>query len=178
VSGRKRHLLVDTTGLLLRVGVQPANLRDRDGAKVVLAGLDERFPRIRRLWGDQGYAGHVATWITETLGWQVTIVQHRPKPRGQWVPHSTTGNLSDWRTVGFEYVRFPASHTGFRGVLPRRWVLERTLAWIGRNRRMSTDDEYRLATSEAWVSLSMVRLMLKRLAREQVQPAFHYRRAA
>jgi putative transposase len=175
LSGRKRHLLVDTAGLLLRVVVHPATLQDRDGAKLVLAGTHDQFPRIQRLWGDQGYAGQVATWITETLGWTVTIVQHRPKPRGQWVPH---GDLADWRTVWFEYVRFPASHTGFRGVLPRRWVIERTIAWIGRNRRMSKDYEYRLDTSEAWVYLSMVRVMLKRLAREQVEPEFHYRRAA
>jgi len=96
--------------------------------------------------------------------------------RGHWVPH---GDLSDWRTVWFAYVRFPASHTGFRGGLPRRWVVERTIAWIGRNRRMSKDDEDPLATSEAGGSLSMVRVMLiKRLAREQVEPEFHSRRAA
>jgi putative transposase len=137
VSGRKRHLLVDTTGLLLRVVVHPANLQDRDGAKLVVAGMHDQFPRIQQLWADQGYAGPVATWSTETLGWAVTSVQHRPKPRGQWVPQSTTGDRSDWRTVWFEYVRFPAGHAGFRGVLPRRWVVERTSAWIGRNRRMS-----------------------------------------
>jgi len=102
-------------------------------------------------------------------------VQHRPKPRGQWVPY---GDLSDWRTVWFEYVRFSASHTGFRGVLPRRWVVERTIAWIGQNRRMSKEYEYQLATSEAWVYLAVVRVMLRRLAREQVEPEFHYRRAA
>jgi putative transposase len=175
LSGRKRHLLVDTTGLLLRVVVHPANLQDRDGAKLVVAGMSTQFPRIQRLWADQGYVGPVATWIQETLGWQVSLVQHRPKPRGQWVPH---GDLADWRTVWFEYVRLPPTRTGFRGVLQRRWVVERTIAWIGRNRRMSKDYEYRLETSEAWVYLAMVRLMLRRLAREQVEPAFHYRRAA
>lgn len=66
---------------------------------------------------------------------------------------------------------------GFRP-LPRRWVVERALAWIGRNRRMSKDYEYLPTTSEAWVYLSMLRVMLKRLAREQVQPTFHYRRIA
>jgi putative transposase len=123
VSGRKRQLLVDTLGLLLRVVVHAANLQDREGARLVLAGLNSQFPRIHQLWADQGYTGPVTTWIQETLGWAVTIVQHRPQPRGQWVPH---GDLSDWRTVWFEYVRFPARHTGFRGVLPRRWVVERT----------------------------------------------------
>jgi putative transposase len=178
LSGRKRHLLVDTTGLLLQVVVHPANLQDRDGAKLVLAGLDQRFPRIQQLWADQGYAGQVQTWIKETLRWDVTIVQHPSQPRGRWVPHSTTDDLSDWTTVWFTYERLPAAHAGFRGVLPRRWVVERTIAWIGRNRRMSKDYEYRLDTSEAWVYLAMIRVMLRRLAHEEVQPAFHYRRVA
>ena len=133
------------------------------------------FPRIQRLWADQGYARLVATWIQETLGWAVTIVRHRPTSRGRWVPH---GDLSDWRTVWFTYERFPAGHSGFRGILARRWVVERTIAWIGRNRRLSRDYEFRLATSEACVYLSMIRLMLRRLAYERVEPAFHYRRVA
>lgn len=178
VSGRKRHLLVDTSGLLLRVVVHPANLQDRAGAKLVLVGMDDAFPRIRQLWADQGYTGKVRTWIKETLGWEVTIVRHRPRSRGRWVPHSPTGDLSDWTTVWFTYERAPAERTGFRGVLPRRWVVERTIAWIGRNRRMSKDYEYRPATSEAWVYLSMIRVMLRRLACEQIEPAFHYRRVA
>ena len=83
LSGRKRHLLVDTAGLLLKVVVHPANLLDREGAKLVVAGLNAQFPRIQRLWADQGYAGPVATWIQETLGWAVTIVRHRPTSRGR-----------------------------------------------------------------------------------------------
>ncbi len=171
----QRHLLVDTTGLLLMVVVYPANLQDREGARLVLAGLNEPFPRIQRLWADQEYAGQVTTWIQQTLGWAVTIVRHRPTSRGRWVPH---GGLSDWRTVWFDYVRFPASHSGFRGILARRWVVERTIGWIGRHRRLSKVYEFRLATSEAWVYLSMIRAMLRRLAYEQVEPAFHYRRVA
>lgn len=79
VKGRKRHLLVDTLGLLLRVVVHPANVQDRDGAKLVLAGMNERFPRIAHLWADSAYRGLVMTWITETLGWSVTIVQRPPR---------------------------------------------------------------------------------------------------
>lgn len=71
----------------------------------------------------------------------------------------------------------PTRTPGFQ-ILPRRWVVERTITWIGCNRRMSKDYEYLLATSEAWVYLSMTRLMLKRLARERIQPAFHYRHVA
>ncbi len=178
LSGRKRHLLVDTSGLLLRVVVHPASMQDRAGAKLVLVGMNDAFPRIHQLWADQGYAGKVRAWIKETLGWEVTIVRHSSQPRGRWVPHSTTGDLSDWTTIYFTYERLPPAHTGFRGVLPRRWVVERTIAWIGRNRRMSKDYEFLPATSEAWVYLSLIRVMLKRLAHEQVEPAFHYRRVA
>ncbi len=158
--------------------MHPATRHDRDGAKLVLAGMDETFPRIHQLWADQGSTGKVKTWIKETLGWEVTIVQQRSRPRGQWAPHRPTGDCSDWTTVSFTYERLPAERTGFRGVLPRRWVVERSIAWIGRNRRLSKDYEYWPATSEAWGYLSTIRLMLKRLAGEQIEPAFHYRRVA
>jgi putative transposase len=139
---------------------------------------DDAFPRIRQLWADQGYTDNVRAWIEETLGWQVTTVRHRPRPRGKWVPHSPTGDFSDWTTVWFTYERLPKAHKEFRGVLPRRWVVERSIAWIGRNRRMSRDYEFRPATSEAWVYLSMIQVMLNGLACEQIEPAFHYHCAA
>jgi transposase len=88
--------------------------------------MNETFPRIRQLWADQGYTGKVKTWITETLGWEVTIVQHRARSRGKWVPHSPTGDFSDWTTVWFTYERLPKARKEFRGVLPRRWVVEGT----------------------------------------------------
>jgi putative transposase len=164
VSGRKRHLLVDTTGPLLRVGVHPANLQDRAGPKLVLADMDDAFPRIHQLWADQGYTGKVRTWIKETLGWEVTIVQHRSRPRGRWVPHSPTGDFLDWTTVWFTYERLPKAHTGFRGVLPRRWVVERSFAWLSRNRRLAKDYERKVQTSETLIEVAASRLLLRRLA--------------
>src|SRR5262249_14909743 len=122
--------------------------------------------------------GEGKTWIQQTLGWEVTIVRHRSRPRGKWMLHRPTGDCSDWTTVWFTYERLPKARTAFRGVLPRRWVVERSIAWIGRNRRMRTDDAYLPASSAAWGYLSMIRLLLKRLAGEQIQPAFHYRRVA
>ncbi|HEV2458254.1 MAG TPA: IS5 family transposase [Ktedonobacterales bacterium] len=94
VAGRKRHRLVDTTGLLLRVVVPPASLQDRDGANLVVAGRDERFPRIRQRWADHGSAGPVRTRRKAPLSWEVTLVQplvqplvqHPSPPRGRWVP--------------------------------------------------------------------------------------------
>jgi putative transposase len=79
VSGRKRHILVATLGLLLKVVVHPANVQDRDGAKLVLAGLPERFPRLRHLWADQAYTGPIGDWIIEQLGWTVQIVERSPR---------------------------------------------------------------------------------------------------
>jgi putative transposase len=163
VNGRKRHLLVDTLGLLLKVVVHPANMQDRDGARLVLAGLEQRFPRLHYLWTDQGYTGKLLEWIEQELGWSVEVVERSPR-RGLIVTPDHQ----------FQRVALPAQFES----LPRRWVVERSFAWIGRNRRMSKDYEFLLATSEAWVYLSMLRIMLKRLAREQVVPDFHYRLAA
>jgi len=147
VNGRKRHILVDTIGLLLTVRVHPADVQDRDGAKLLLAGLGERFPRLAKLWVDAAYQGPCATWITETLGWVVEVVR---KPR--------------------TWVRVPADQeppempSGFQ-VLPRRWVVERTFAWLGRYRRLSKDYEVLPETEETWIYLAMSRLMTVRLAR-------------
>ncbi len=138
---------MDTGGLVLRAVVHPADVSDRDGARLVLDGLGERFPTLRHLWVDAGYAGKTVTWIEQTLGLSVTVVR---KPR-RWV----------WWPADQEPPPIP---TGFR-VLPRRWVVERTFAWLGRYRRLSKDYEALPATEEAWVHLAMSSLMLARLAR-------------
>ena len=135
MKGRKRHLVVDTQGLLLAVAVHPADVQDRDGARLVLTRLGRRFPRLRRLWADAGYAG--------------------PK-LGDWVKARTPWDL--------EIVRRSEPGAGFQ-VLPRRWVVERTFAWLGRYRRLSKDYEARPDTTEAWIHAAMTGLMLRRLAR-------------
>jgi len=163
VHGRKRHLLVDTLGLLLSIVVHPANLQDREGARLVLKAMQYPFPRLRQLWADQAYTGPILDWIKEQVGWTVEVVERAPR-RGFVVTADGA----------FQRVALPATFEP----LPRRWVVERTFAWIGRNRRMSKDYEFLPATSEAWIYLSMVRLMLKRLAHVPIQPAFHYRRVA
>jgi putative transposase len=145
LSGRKRHLLVDTGGLILRAVVQPANVADRDGARAVLAPLPELFPTLHHIWADMGYRGYLLPWAQTTLGVQLTIVT---RPR--------------------RWVRVPAGEaplpTPPLTVLPRRWVVERTFAWLGRYRRLSKDYEALAATEEAWIYLAMTRLMLARLA--------------
>jgi putative transposase len=160
LSGRKRHLLVDTQGLVLKAKVHSAALQDRAAVPLLLTGVPERFPRLRHVWVDQGYTGGGKAWIERELGWTVEVVQHPPKPRGEWVP---LGTGSDPRP--FEWRRLPPERTGFRGVLPRRWVVERTFSWCGQSRRLSKDYERLCETSEALLYITMSRLMVRRLAR-------------
>jgi transposase len=152
LSGRKRHLLVDTTGLVLKVVVHAADIQDRAGAKLLLGPIKGLFPRLEKLWADQGYSGPIQEWIKQHLGCTVEIVKHAPRPRGIWVfpGQEVDGSIFE-RPKGFRH-------------LPRRWIIERTIAWIGRYRRMSKDYEYLPASSEAMVYLAMIRLMVRRLA--------------
>jgi putative transposase len=152
LSGRKRHLLVDTQGLVLRAKVHSAAVQDRAGVPLVLEGIHAEFPRLEHVWVDQGYTGSGKAWIEAQLGWTVEVVGHPPKPRGVWAP---IGAVIDWEAL---------RPKGFRGVLPRRWVVERTLSWFGQSRRLSKDYERLCATSEALIYATMIRLMLRRLA--------------
>jgi len=152
VSGRKRHVLVDTQGLLGRVVVHPADIPDCDGVILLLEDGQAISPRLSHLWMDGSYKGRGKDWIETTLGWSVSIVQHPPKPRGVW---ARPGAVIDWAAI------LPSA--GFR-VLPRRWVVERTFSWFGQNRRLSKEYERHCSTSEAFIYVAMVRLMLRRLA--------------
>jgi len=136
VTGRKRHLLVDVMGLLLKVVVTAANVPERAGAKLLLAAaFAQGFNELALIWADAGYSGpEFAAWVLEHYGWLVEIVKR-----------------SD-------------TATGFV-VLPRRWVVERTFGWLSRCRRLSKDYEVLTTTSEAWIYAGMVQLMLHRLAR-------------
>lgn len=162
ISGRKRHLLVDTTGVVLKAAVHPANLQDRESVPLLLGPIKGVFPRMKKVWVDQGYTGKGREWIEQEMGWEVEVVRHAWRSRGKWVPH---GDLNDLSTVWFTYERIKLEKTGFRGPLPRRWVVERTFAWIGKHRRMSKDYEYLTSSSECMIYLAMIRLILRRLAK-------------
>jgi putative transposase len=153
LNGRKRHLLVDTQGLVLTAKVHRADLPDRAAVSLVLAGIRALFPLIAHLWADQGYNGTGKAWIEEHLRWTVEIVRHPPKPRGIWAPADA---VIDWDAI------IPK---GFRGVLPRRWVIERTFGWLLQSRRLSKDYERLCETSEALIYAAMTRLMVRRLAK-------------
>ena len=151
VNGRKRHLLVDTQGLVMKAKAHPADLADREGARLLLEPVVADFPNLGHLWADAGYRGAaLREWITKGLGLTLEIVQRRSR----WV----------WVRNDEEPEPVPA---GFE-VIKRRWVVERTFAWITRNRRMSRDYEFLAETTEALVYVCMIRLMLKRLAKRAV----------
>jgi putative transposase len=160
-KGRKRHLLVDTEGLVLRANVHSADVMDRDGVKSLLEHGQNLFPHLSHLWLDGGYKGRCKEWVEKTLGWTVEIVQHPPKIAPQevlkvWAREwAKEGVTIDWEKL------LPPK--GFR-VLPRRWVVERTFSWLGQNRRMSKDYERLCETSEAFIHVAMIRLMVRRQA--------------
>jgi len=160
VKGRKRHLLVATEDLVLTVTVHPADIMDRDGVKLLLPAETIRtlFPRLQHVWLDAGYNGRGKgkDWIESALGWSAEIVKHRPRYKKVWVFEDLPDDQIDWS----KYLPPP----GFR-VVPRRWVVERTFSWQGQNRRLSKDYELLCTTSEAFIYVAMIRLMVRRLAR-------------
>ena len=155
IKGRKRHILVDSQGLLIRACVHSADITDRDGLKLLLEPLKNLLPRFQLIWADSGYQGQAWNdWVKETLGWTLKIVKHPWS--GIKSTYAPVGTKVDWDAI------IPK---GFH-ILPRRWVVERTLSWLGQNRRLSKDYEYLPSTSEVSIYVSMIRLMLRRLARE------------
>jgi putative transposase len=164
VKGRKRHLLVDTEGLVLKAKVYSAKVMDYEGIKTLLKDANEAFPRLSHLWLDGGYRGEDmgADWVEKTLGWSVDLVERPRRPAPEEV-------LMAWaREWAKEGVKVDCQKLmppqGFV-VLPRRWVVERTFSWIDQNRRMSKDYERLPESSEAFIYIAMSRLMARRLAR-------------
>jgi len=146
--------VTDTLGLVVRVKVHSAGLQDRESVPLVLEGINEQFPRIAHAWVDQGYTGMGKQWIEDHLHWTVEVVHHPALPRGRWV---FPGEEID-KTL-FQRPK------GFRRVLPRRWVVERTFAWFSLCRRLCRDYELLPQSSENWIYVCMTRLMTRRLAR-------------
>lgn len=134
VKGRKRHILTDTGGLLVGAIVHTADVQDRNGALGVLASIRAGFPWLRHLFADGAYAGEKLE--TAMAG------------QGEWT---------------FEIIKRSDAAKGFE-VIPRRWVVERTFAWFGRNRRLTKDFEETIESSTAWLFLASVQLMARRIA--------------
>jgi putative transposase len=166
VKGRKRHLLVDTQGLVLEARVHSAKVVDRDGIKLLLGpSLSDRLPRLSHLWLDAGYTGQDrgAGWVESVLGWTAEIVRHPPKPAPEEVMMRWA---REWAKEGVSMeLEGLLPPKGPRPFLPRRWVVERTFSWLGQNRRMSKDYERLPESGEAFIYAAMSRLMVRRLAR-------------
>jgi len=143
MTGRKRHLLVDTMGLILLVIVHPADVQDRDGARLLLAMLVDgrrRFSRLQLVWADAGYAGQLIEWVGRLFASRLRL----------------------------EIVRRMEEHRF--SVVKRRWIVERTFGWLGRCRRLSKDYEALTRTSENWIRMAMIGVMIKRLTPAAFQP--------
>jgi len=131
--------VVDTLGLIIAIAVHAASFQDRDGAKLVLAKLNDKrkgrrlFPRLKLIWADGGYAGQLIDWARHLGRWTLEIVKR--------------------------------SEAGF-AVLPKRWIVERTFAWLGKYRRLSKDYETLTESSESMIRIAMINLMLHRLKPE------------
>jgi putative transposase len=143
LAGRKRHILVDTGGLVLAAKVHGADLPDREGGRWLLSE-GQGLTRLELLWADGAYTGGFRKWLRRRFGWRVEVPHH---------PHRQL-----WR-YGLE-----EKPRGFQ-VLPRRWVVERTFAWLSLSRRLSKDYERLPETGEAMIYGAMSRIMLRRLAR-------------
>ena len=135
VKGRKRHILTDTCGFLVFILVHTADIQDRDGAVDVLAVVRQRFPWLRHIFADGGYAGDKLRNALVDMGkWTIEVIKRSDTAKG------------------FE-------------VLPRRWVVERTFAWLGRCRRLAKDWETTIASSTAWAHIASIRMLTRRTAR-------------
>jgi putative transposase len=140
VKGRKRHLVVDTLGLVLAVVVHSAGIQDLAGARLVLPKLAQGFPRLAAVLADAGYRGAAfAAWVAAVLHVALQRTHRPPRPPGGLGPR------------GFQ-------------VLRQRWIVERTFGWFGRYRRLSKDYEQNPRSSEAWIYCAMIHLMVRRLA--------------
>jgi transposase len=135
IKGRKRHIVVDTLGLVVGLVIHAADIQDRDGAPLILKSILKRWPWLRRVFADGGYAGPKLKSALQKIGkFTLEIVKRTDKAKG------------------FQ-------------ILPRRWVVERTFAWLGRCRRLAKDFERTIASAEAWVFIAHIRLLTRRLAR-------------
>src|SRR5215204_5835638 len=161
VRGRKRHILVDTEGLVVEARVHSARVPDQDSIRRLLEPVKHRLQRLSYLWVDAGYRGRGRDWAEEALGLEVEVVNRTPKPPPEKVLRIWA---REWFREGREMDLGKLPKRPAFEKLPRRWVAERTFAWISHNRRMAKDHEGLCATGEALIYAAMTRLMVRRLA--------------
>lgn len=132
IKGRKRHIAVDTLGLLLMIVVHSAGIQDRVGVKALFIKMAQKYRNLKVIFADNGYTGKLIAWCLSMFYWKLIIIKRTEKKKFK--------------------------------ILPKRWIVERTLGWLNFRRRLSKDYEHNSRTSEAMVYISMIHLMAKRLA--------------
>ncbi|AMK79314.1 hypothetical protein A1342_09080 [Methylomonas methanica] len=132
-TGRKRHIVVDTMGNLLAACVHSAGIQDRRGARLLMIRLYALFATLSVIWADGGYSGALVEWTKQMFKWRLTIVKRTDAMQGKFV------------------------------ILPPRWVVERTFAWLGNSRRLSKDYERLTDTAEVFIKISEIHRLLRRI---------------
>ena len=159
--------MVDTQGLVLEARVHSAEIQDREGIKLLLdVAARNRLPeRLSHVWLDAGYTGQDkgAGWVERILGWTAEIVRHPKKPAPEEVMMAWVREFNKEGVVVDSEKLLPGK--GPTPFLPKRWIVERTLAWLSQNRRLSKDYERLPESGEAFIYVAMSRLMVRRLAR-------------
>ena len=166
VRGRKRHLLVDTEGLVLKAKVHSAKVPEQDGLRLLLESARSGLSRLKHLWLDAGYEGRGKRWAKEVMGLSVEEVVRKPPKKPVPEKVAKVWAQEEWAKEGkqVDWQRLMPPRRGYVA-LPRRWVVERTFSWISQNRRMSKDYERLCTSAEAFIYATMIRLMVRRLAR-------------
>ena len=155
---------MDTQGLVLKVKLLPAHLHDTLGAQAVLTTSQGQLPRLKMIWADQAYRGPLLEWVQAHYGYHLEIVRRTNRKQLHEQAWATARQRQQAGATMSELWQGLSWQGGIE-VLPRRWVVERTFAWLGKSRRLSRDYELLPASGEAFIYLAMIRLMLRRLAK-------------
>lgn len=148
IKGRKRHILVDSQGNLIKVSITGANISDKQGFNQLLEKKKSCFPFVKKIWADHGYQGERLKKIALEHEIELEIVK-RPPSRYRIYNEKFE---AEWIPIKREF-----------SILPRRWVVERTFAWMIKNRRLSKDYEYLTEVSQTYMYMGMCRILLKRI---------------
>lgn len=175
VNGRKKQILVDVLGLLLGVNIHPANISDKEGAKAIFEDYSEEIDQLSRIWADGGYQGDFRNWLRNHFNTNLEIVKSIKYkgyvPKKYQISKADKLQLKLFNTDEYALEIDPATEVRRFKIVKWRWIVERTLAWLSRNRRLSKDYERTAESGESFCYLAMIRLMLTRLNKNTISKA-------